>query len=131
MISRILYSPFWSIGQRGRHDCNGDGKYKSVKASFGRHRVTENISLWLSCGEPRGHGMGKSPYHQLPISIVNEGIGHRSHQLTIEAARNRWTLADFPATYLHDPQLDYFQIADTSSRIVRVQGIFTTVPTPA
>jgi len=28
-------------------------------------------------------------------------------------------------------QLDYFPIADTSSRIVRVQGIFTTVPTPA
>jgi hypothetical protein len=25
----------------------------------------------------------------------------------------------------------YFRFADTSSRIVRVQGIFTTVPTPA
>ena len=30
-----LVLAFWCIGQRGRHDCNGDGKYKSVKASFG------------------------------------------------------------------------------------------------
>src|SRR5271155_5093413 len=76
-------------------------------------RVTVQVDL------PRFHFSGKSVYQDLgPIP------GRPSSRKSLP------NTARLSGTYPHHAQLDHFRIADTSSRIVGVQGIFTTVPTP-